>query len=268
MNTSTTSDGTISSNKSTGYDVEDGIDFFKELQNILKPSEVCSNKVNEIVSHVHPVVIHEDDLCMLSKEPLDNTQIKLDCGHRFNYVPLYKDVCHQKSSSSQMYDITTLGAGQIKCPYCRAKTSRLLPFIVCNGVKRTYGVNSPEYYCMPIFRCCYKMSNVPEKDISSSEQSNSPKLCGKGNTLNTKYGFLCKLHFRLMKLQEERAAKAAAKQQAKIAKSQVISTNETTCSAVYVSGKNKGSKCSSKVSGADSHYCKRHSKMNIPVINQ
>jgi len=268
MNSATTP----SSNKSIGYDVEDGIDFFKELQNILKPSDVCSNKVNEIVSHVHPVIIQEDDLCMLSKEPLDNTQIKLDCGHRFNYVPLYKDVCHQKSNSSQMYDITTLGAGQIKCPYCRAKTSRLLPFIVCNGVKRTYGVNAPEYYCMPIFRCCYKMSNVPVTDISSSEQPSSPKLCGKGNTLNTKYGFLCKLHNRLMKLQEERAAKAAAKATAKAAakqaNSQVISTNETTCSAIYTSGKNKGSKCTSKVSGVDSHYCKRHSKMNIPVISE
>lgn len=260
-------------NKKLVYELEDGIDFFKELNNIMKPSVA-----NEVISHISPV-INEDNICMLSKEPLDNTQIKLNCGHRFNYLPLYKDFCQQKCNGSHM-DITVLSAGEIKCPYCRVKTNGLLPFIICNGVKRIHGVNFPEHLCMPIFRCCYKVRGESStKSDDDGVQKHSSKLCGKGNTLNTKYGFMCKKHNRLMKLQEEREARAAARVAAKAAKvaakaavavdkSSNVSTNKVVCSAVYVSGKNKGSQCSSAVCSDNSLYCKRHAKMNKDIVSQ
>ena len=37
-----------------------------------------------------------EDLCLITNENLEDNYIKLKCGHKFNYLPLYNEVVHQK----------------------------------------------------------------------------------------------------------------------------------------------------------------------------
>ena len=48
------------------------IDFFSEIDNI---------DLNE-----------EENICLISNLPLDDTHITLKCGHKFNYKPLFNDI--------------------------------------------------------------------------------------------------------------------------------------------------------------------------------
>ena len=54
---------------------KDNLDFMKEL----------SKESDEI-----------DNVCLISKEKLENNSITLPCSHSFNYLPLYKEICYQK----------------------------------------------------------------------------------------------------------------------------------------------------------------------------
>ena len=38
----------------------------------------------------------KDNVCLISKDPLEKNSIKLNCGHEFNYLPLYNELIVQK----------------------------------------------------------------------------------------------------------------------------------------------------------------------------
>ena len=62
------------------YKIEGDLDFFHMLNNELnKPKDI--NKAKQ---------------CYISKQPLNDTAIKLMCGHEFNYMPLYREIIKQK----------------------------------------------------------------------------------------------------------------------------------------------------------------------------
>ena len=85
--------------------IEDNIDFYKELNNIDDDNDDDNN-----------------DYCLLTKLPLDMNKIKLSCGHEFNFIPLFKEVCKQKCRCPTSYlETTKLCHNEIKCPYCRQK---------------------------------------------------------------------------------------------------------------------------------------------------
>ena len=91
------------------YIIEDNIDFYNELN-----KQLTNNN-------------NDEDICLLSHLPLDINNIKLECRHKFNYLPLYNEVCKQKSNN--YFETTHLLINQIKCPYCRKITNNLLPYI-------------------------------------------------------------------------------------------------------------------------------------------
>ena len=62
-------------------------DFFSQLKNMLTQSE-DNDSINDI---------NEDNCCLLTKESLHSVHIKLVCGHKFNYVPIYREVIAQKT---------------------------------------------------------------------------------------------------------------------------------------------------------------------------
>jgi hypothetical protein len=81
----------------------------------------------------------------------------MECGHKFNYKPLYKDIKQQKFtfltytydslSSSMKKKFTETGLDYyIKCPYCRDIQFTLLPFNEeieeKYKIKEIYGINS------------------------------------------------------------------------------------------------------------------------------
>jgi hypothetical protein len=77
-------------------------------------------------------------LCLISYHPLDIDHVSLACGHKFNYIPLYKEVIKQKTRYDTL-NTEILKYNEIKCPYCRNKQASLLP--PREDVEQIHGVN-------------------------------------------------------------------------------------------------------------------------------
>lgn len=71
------------------YELECDIDFFKEL----KQMSSSSSKGNEQQSAADTT-----PRCLITDDKLNKDHITLECGHKFNYVPLFKEVLFQKCS--------------------------------------------------------------------------------------------------------------------------------------------------------------------------
>ena len=62
------------------YMVEGNIDFFGELYNSISIEEKEEKEEDS------------PDFCLISNQPLVEPFVRLDCGHKFNYLPLYYDI--------------------------------------------------------------------------------------------------------------------------------------------------------------------------------
>lgn len=135
--------------------------------------------------------------CLITYENLDENFIKLPCGHKFNYVPLYKEIINQKKNSSKIFEVNKLEKHQIKCPYCRNISNNLLPFIPLKGVSLINGVNYPYKYCMPSnYNCRWKFLTGKNKG----------KICnGPAYTLNNLC--FCKNHHKITSLNKQKICK-------------------------------------------------------------
>jgi uncharacterized Zn finger protein (UPF0148 family) len=100
------------------------INFYEELYKSL----------DEPVSHV------DDDLCLITNTPLIENWVKMECNHKFNYVPLYNDILNHKKNFNKL-ERRFLKSGEIRCPYCRNIQNTLLPYYDVPGVKLVHGVN-------------------------------------------------------------------------------------------------------------------------------
>ena len=80
-------------------------------------------------------------ICLISMESLDETQITLECGHSFNFDPLFQDIKEHKLTLNKMENYNDiLGPEWIRCPYCKKKIKGLLP--LRKGYPIIKGVNS------------------------------------------------------------------------------------------------------------------------------
>ena len=132
------------------YIIEGGIDFYNEINNITPNTIDNNNTLNN---------------CLITQEPLTINYIELPCGHKFNYFPLYKEISIQKknSTSANVFEIIKLNINEMKCPYCRLKIDKILPYIPLyideddgkNIIERISGINSPERYCMKHKDCSW-----------------------------------------------------------------------------------------------------------------
>ncbi len=130
-------------------------------------------------------------LCLISKLPLDDTKIKLMCGHEFNYLPIYREVVKQKTIYNSMATFQ-LRSYQIQCPYCRHVQNKVLPFMPYDNIKKISGVNSPKKYEMMLDKCSYKFKSGKRKGQSCNKDCN---------------GKYCSTHLTYMKKQEEKLNK-------------------------------------------------------------
>ena len=84
------------------YKVEGNIDFFSELYKSLDYDD-CQP---------------DDNICLISNQPLIDRFVKLTCGHTFNYLPLYNDIINHKAKFNSMEATSgRLKQSQIRCPY-------------------------------------------------------------------------------------------------------------------------------------------------------
>jgi diphthamide synthase subunit DPH2 len=95
---------------------QNSIDFFSELSKIIQntsseslteantntntsESSESSESSNVIICpSVSPS--SDDNICLISKDKLHPNHITLKCNHKFNYIPIYKEVLYQKTKSN------------------------------------------------------------------------------------------------------------------------------------------------------------------------
>jgi hypothetical protein len=198
------------------YEVEDDLDFFAALKT-MQPAQ--------------PAHTNSNDACLISSEPLNAFHVGLECGHKFNYEPLYQEVLRQKGRLGMHNYYEKIGTHQIKCPYCRTITNELLPYIGPHPlIKRLNGVNSPAHMCMSGVACSRCKANAFYEHDSN---------------------LYCLRHYN-----------CALKSKSSNAESACVNV---VCAAEIQTGKNKGKQCSLNAiqSGAVPHLCKKHAGCNV-----
>ena len=95
------------------YLIEGNLDFYNEI-NI---NDEDNNDDN----------LNYDNICLITNEPLIDKFVTMECGHKFNYIPLYNDLFKQKYYTNIMEE-SRLKANEIRCPYCRSISNQLIPF--------------------------------------------------------------------------------------------------------------------------------------------
>ena len=175
----------------------------------------------------------EDEICLITGDKLSEYNVKLSCGHTFNYIPLFNEVAQQKKSfysKSQSYHMSTerLKIFQIKCPYCRGIQNNIMPYIPSIEKEKLNGVNYPFKYCMYLNKCEYLYKSGKHKNQS----------CGR--SCNEK---MCRIHSRKTN---------------GLITTKNMKCEECNCKALIKSGQNKGMLCTNKAKHGE--YCGRHKK--------
>ena len=157
------------------YNIEGNIDFFAELYKSLDTDDNTN----------------EENLCLITNDPLTNHFVKLECGHSFNYLPIYNDIKnHKQKFNSLEANGGRLKNNEIRCPYCRTKQTGLLPYHEELGLLKVHGVNyfdenikiTPDYYNYS-YNCCQYLTQNPNFDPSG----NNPVETSNGNQGNCKF---------------------------------------------------------------------------------
>lgn len=163
------------------YIFEDNMDFKKELEQGLNIDGFVNVNVNENVNeNGNGNGFVDEELCKISHEKLTKSHITLPCNHKFNYIHLFKEICLNKEKKN-IYEVNKLEVNQIKCPYCRDITNKLLPFIPSEYSHKIHGVNSPLIYCMENnVKCDWLHCNKESQYISENS------YCKKHYVLNNK----------------------------------------------------------------------------------
>ena len=108
------------------YNIEGEIDFYTELYKSLD--------INDIEE--------DDNICLITNKLLTDKYVKLECGHKFNYTPLYNDLKNHKKKFNLMEGSSSkLRINEIRCPYCRSIQTKLLPYYEELGLEKLNGVN-------------------------------------------------------------------------------------------------------------------------------
>jgi hypothetical protein len=268
----------------TKYNVEGGIDFYNELYAKLDQPD--------------------DDnafVCLITNEMLTDRHYEMKCGHKFNYVPLYKDlVNHRKKFNSMESGTNVLSKSEIRCPYCRERQTGVLPYYEDMGLDLMEGVNI--VHIKPVI-CSFVWSNEHFDDTCKEDDFNrkTVQCCHIGTKFLlpdfTSVGFYCGKHGKVvlskhakelrekqkqaglaakMKEKEEKviakeSAKAVAVANKALAKAfatasskedNVIISSENWCVEILKTGDKKGHQCSYNKAHGQAR-CKRHHNLLI-----
>jgi hypothetical protein len=202
------------------YIVEGNIDFYQELYKSLDGEEDVNQGENQ-------------NLCLITNQPLTTHFIKLDCGHTFNYLPLYYDIYnHKKKFNSMETTGGHLKLDEMRCPYCRNRQKGVLPYYEELGLEKVNGVNTVCEIKTPkdidyITKCEYLTENPkfnPELPDSSMNTKNvncynyGSKIPGSNNYKDEKC--YCYYHKKIMISKYKWEEKQKAKKEKEEAKKQ------------------------------------------------
>jgi hypothetical protein len=149
------------------YNIEGGIDFFAELYKSLDIEE-NEEKTEE-----------DKNRCLISNELLTDKHITLNCGHKFNYKPLYYDIMNHKKKFNYLEGKNgKLNVNEIRCPYCRTKQSGVIPYYEELGLEKINGVNfydptiKYQQYCSNLLNHKCEFLTLNEKYNPNEPESN------------------------------------------------------------------------------------------------
>ena len=146
--------------------VEGGFDFWSELANDENETTIT------------------DDYCLLTQEPLTLNYITMPCGHKYNYIPICKEISNMKDPKTHYYNPgIKLLRTQIFCPYCRKIFDQLLPKIpLTDFVPAKYVCSSTN--CIDHRECKYVFQSGKRKG----------QCCAKKTAFDTEHGTFCSHH--------------------------------------------------------------------------
>jgi hypothetical protein len=151
------------------YNIENNINFYDELYKSFDDDSSEELKDN-------------NDYCLITYEKLTDKFVELNCGHKFNYIPLYNDLVNHLTKFNNMETIETrLKTGELRCPYCRKTQLGILPYYEELGLNKINGVNYLNYNKMPNIykynKCQYVCQNPEYDDSKPSTYTNQQMLC-------------------------------------------------------------------------------------------
>jgi hypothetical protein len=236
------------------YAIEGNINFFEELYKSLDDKEDAAKD--------------ENNLCLISGNSLVDNFVTLDCKHKFNYVPLYKDLLNYKEKYNSM-EACRIKSNQIRCPYCRNIQNKLLPYLEISGVNKVHGIN----FWDADFELIHSTKIIHPGHVWTigkcsfyPEGSEHPECASKCVTVffgDTKT--YCSSH--LSHMIKDSKKKKTSKPYVKKTKTTVVSNNSEnvvlssgTCKQLLKTGTRKGYPCCAKTHALQ--FCLRHYKMN------
>ena len=257
----------------SNYIIEGNFDFYKELYESLDDSD---NNIDELSAQV----------CLITNTPLTKHFVELECKHKFNYVPLFKDLVNHKTKFSTL-DTHRLKVNEIRCPYCRNKQGNVLPYIEEIGLPKEHGVNwinmdlmsTSNVIDLKIGQCCWGNGNECSAIHVLTNGSTNLDYCYyhyklTARKLQMAQKLKIKLEAKALAAQqkaEEKQKKLDAKNEAKAAKAlgkkvplsvntgkNVVLSSESMCQAILKSGTRKGQACGGAVKL--NNCCTRHGK--------
>jgi hypothetical protein len=209
-------------------------DFFSQVKSMM--SSMSRNHDDDAGDSK---IEHEDTCCLLTKDPLHYIHIVLECGHKFNYVPIYREIIAQKTSGLSYYTSNSLKKNEIKCPYCRNVQGKLLPYLEYDGVKKIHSVNYPAKMSMTSQPCTYFATGLHLKKTKKNASC-------KEHAIDYHNGaYVCKKHYEL-------SISTPPINTVVESSSTALSSK---CGVILRYGKNKGNPCSNPSS------CRVHKKV-------
>lgn len=169
------------------YNVDGNIDFFAELYKSLDTQ--------------NDTIESDEGKCLITQEPLTDKYVKMDCGHTFNYLPLFADLLNHKYLYNPCeHNESKLAPNEIRCPYCRKKQTTLLPYYEELGLEKIKGVNYPAHTnCLN--RCFFKSPNKNFNPNLTEYYWNQKEMecgCVPTHVIDNKL-YCYKHHFKIMK---------------------------------------------------------------------
>ena len=261
------------------YEVEGEIDFFKELKNIsttapTEPAEPDSGKYCHLTDELlrpdavtlkcghsfNYIPLYKDVLFQKCSTLPKNISSKITAlytktsnpnsiGYTSSLPASFQNVQTMTYNSSINLETTKLHYDEIKCPYCRDITPKLLPYYPYPEVNQVKYVNSPSNLCLKGVACEYfKLAD---------------KTCDSSPTYNEQYGLLCRTHMKKVAASGANIPKPKKTKPVNSIVSHIDPTtlqNTTTkCGFILLTGARKGQPCGCNATPSTTPpSCKRH----------
>jgi len=271
------------------YTIEGNIDFYSELYKSLDDDKT---NINDNIDN------NEIIYCLISNMPLTENFVMLECGHKFNYEPLFNDLVNHKQKFNNM-ERCMLKSTDIRCPYCRKVQHKLLPYYEDLGFEKVHGVNYLDSVKIlndtginkwEIGQCCFMALDLSGNEgVSCINQTvTTVEPTGKKYCYVHKYiayhqyvkqkkmeikqkikeeKMKIKLAEKEKKLLEKQLSKSKTKKETIINMNDnvIISGVSNLCNQLLKTGPNKGKECGCKV--YKDNFCKRHFPIEIVATN-